>query len=221
MALNRDHILAAALGLLDESGVQGFNVRALGARLDTAPTAIYWHVKSKDELLVAVADEVWQEIPLLDPAVVGWRHAAEEMARGLHAMVVRHPWLATLMSTHPIYGLHKARHDDHGLAIYEAAGFSPRRASDVLLTVMTFVLGHALTEAAEQLRLRESTRKLVEPDAELVELMDVVNQFPRLRARMSDDPEPGQGLQFGLDLVLNALEREPSRQIDELSLIHI
>lgn len=208
MPLDRDQIIRETLELLDESGVQGLNMRALGARLDAAPTAVYWHVKNKDELLVAVADEVWQEIPLLDPVAAGWRTAAVEMARGMYAMVIRHPWLATLMSTHLVYGINKARHDDHGLAVYAAAGFSARHASNALLTVTTFVLGHALAEAAEQTRLRRGPAPQDEQDAELAKVLDIATQFPRLNALMAVQDEPSEdGLQFGLDLILDALEQ--------------
>lgn len=209
MSLDRDQIIRATLELLDESGVQGLNMRALGARLDAAPTAIYWHVKNKDELLVAAADEVWQEVPLLDPGTAGWWTAAVEMARGLYRMVTRHPWLATLMSTHLVYGINKARHDDHGLAVYATAGFPARRASDALLTVTTFVLGHALAEAAEQTRLRRASRTPdLDQDAEFAKVLDIAAQFPRLNAFVADQDEPpGDALEFGLDLILDALEQ--------------
>lgn len=208
MSLDRDQIIRETLKLLDESGVQGLNMRALGARLDAAPTAVYWHVRNKDELLVAAADEVWQEISLLDPDTVGWRAAAAEMARGLYAMVIRHPWLATLMSTHLVYGIKKARHDDHGLAVYAAAGFSARRASDALLTVTTFVLGNALAEAAEQTRLRRGPLPQDQQDAELAQVLEIAAQFPRLSALMADHEETADdGLGFGLDLILGALEQ--------------
>ena len=43
----------------------------------------------------------------------------------------------------------KARHDDHTLAIYEAAGFSSAQADQAAAAVFTFVLGNALGTAAD------------------------------------------------------------------------
>jgi hypothetical protein len=40
------------------------------------------------------------------------------------------------------------RHDDHSLAIYEAAGFTGERADQAMATVFTLVLGNALGPAA-------------------------------------------------------------------------
>jgi hypothetical protein len=47
-----------------------------------------------------------------------------------------------------LYGAGKARHDDHSLAIYEAAGFTGEQAGQAAATVFTFVLGNALGLAA-------------------------------------------------------------------------
>ncbi|MGH3281436.1 MAG: hypothetical protein ACRDNW_20195 [Trebonia sp.] len=69
-------------------------MRALGTRLGSAATAVYWHVGSKDNLITLAADQVWHEIALPDPAANGWRAAATAMAAGLYAMFTRHPWRA-------------------------------------------------------------------------------------------------------------------------------
>src|SRR5438105_244966 len=74
--LTRGQIVNAAIDLLDADGLEGLNMRALGQRLGSAATAVYWHVGSKDNLIALAADEVWSEIARPDPAVVGWRAAA-------------------------------------------------------------------------------------------------------------------------------------------------
>lgn len=48
----------------------------------------------------------------------------------------------------PLFGPGKARHDDHSLAIYEAAGFTDGQADQAAATVFTTVLGNALGPAA-------------------------------------------------------------------------
>ena len=49
--LTRDQIVDAAVGLLDDEGLEGLNMRALGKRLGSAATAVYWHVGSKSNLI--------------------------------------------------------------------------------------------------------------------------------------------------------------------------
>ena len=82
--LTRDQIVASAVGLLDEDGLDGLNMRALGKRLESAATAVYWHVGSKDDLVNLAVDSAWHEIALPDPLAMGWREAARAMATELH-----------------------------------------------------------------------------------------------------------------------------------------
>src|ERR1039457_3146676 len=156
--LTRDLIVIAAIGLLDAEGLEGLNMRALGARLGSAATAVYWHVGSKDNLIALAADQVWNEITLPDLAAAGWRAAAAAMATGLHAMLTRHPWLVQAFGTQVSSGTGKARHDDHTLAIYEAAGFTGEQADQAAASVFTFVLGNALGTAAAVSLTRKLSR---------------------------------------------------------------
>lgn len=213
--LTREQIVQAAVELLDSKGIEGLSMRRLGNRLNSAATAVYWHVKSKDDLLVLAADAVWAEIELPDPDEVTWRTAATTMATGLYAMIVRHPWLVPAMSTHLLYGPGKARHDDHLLAVYQTAGFTGRDAEQAMKTVFTFVLGTALgvaSEAAWKARLRRTGGDETEEVRSMVaRATEIAMRFPRLRAHSANDepaPTPDQDLEFGLRTILNGLRAE-------------
>lgn len=221
--LTRDQIVTAAIELLDAEGIDGLSMRRLGTRLGSAATAPYWHVKSKDELVVLAADEVWGEIGLPDPAEMGWRSAAASMARDLKAMLTRHSWLVQAMGTHRIYGPIKARHDDHGLGVYEAAGFAGWNADRAMATVIMFVLGRALGEVAETawlMRLRrDGTDQEEQVRGAMAEVIEIAMQFPRLRARIGPagaadsavapealDRTDDESFEFGLEAIFDGLQ---------------
>jgi AcrR family transcriptional regulator len=82
---------------VDTEGVDGLNMRRLGVQLGAAATAVYWHVKSKDDLVVLAADHVWGEIELPDPDEIGWQAAAAALAGGAHAMISRQVAATVLM----------------------------------------------------------------------------------------------------------------------------
>lgn len=56
-ALNRDQVIAAAASLLQRDGFRRFSMRRLAADLGVAPTAIYWHVGNREEVLDALLDQ--------------------------------------------------------------------------------------------------------------------------------------------------------------------
>jgi hypothetical protein len=112
----------------------------------------------------------------------------------------------------------KARHDDHTLAIYEAAGFTGEQADQAAASVFTFVLGNALgTAAAVSL-----TRKLSRDGGNAEELIrdsmakasEITAQFPRLHARLQTAAAAGYGaapdntFEFGLQAILDGLQAQ-------------
>ncbi|MER8035417.1 TetR/AcrR family transcriptional regulator [Streptomyces hydrogenans] len=216
-ALTRDQIVSTAVELLDEDGLEGLNMRALGQRLNSAATAVYWHVKNKDGLVALAGDRVWDEIRLPDVDAVGWRAAATAMATDLHGVFTRHPWLVQALAAHLFHGEAKARHDDHSLAVYEAAGFTGAEADRAAAAVFTYVLGNASGASATAALSRRIRREGGDPEevfaATLKEAAEVASRFPRLRSRVdamstaavtyAEGPE--DTFAFGLDALLDGL----------------
>ncbi|WP_280404014.1 TetR/AcrR family transcriptional regulator [Nocardia brasiliensis] len=213
--LTKEQVLRAAVEVLDAEGVAGLNVRRLGAQLGVASTAMYYYVKSKDELVTLAADLVWHEIELPDPATSDWRSAAAVLAREVHEMIGRHFWLLAAMSTHVIYGPGKARFDECGLAVFEGAGFDGRDADHAAATLLMYVIGAAQGSAAEQAWEARLRRGGGEPGVRqpgvLAYATEAAAQFPRLRARLNAptpvETLPGStGFEFGLRTVLDGLQ---------------
>lgn len=215
--LTREKIVKAAIGLLDSDGLEGFNIRALGSRLGSAATALYWHVGSKDNLIALAADQAWNEIALPDLTLADWREAAAEMATGLYTMLTAHPWLLQAFGSFLLFGSGKARHDEHTLAIYESGGFSDSQADQAAATVFTFVLGHALGAAASVSLARRLSRDAGNAAnagqlmrEHLAKATQIAAEFPRLRTRIeSADTDyaaaPEGSFEFGLSVILDGL----------------
>jgi AcrR family transcriptional regulator len=216
--LTRQQIVQTAIELLDAEGLEGLSMRSLGARLGTAATAVYWHVKSKDNLVRLAGDEVWNEIELPDLSAVDWRTAATTMADNLHAMLIRHPWLLQAFGTHLLYGAGKARYDDHSLAVYEMAGFAGAEADQAMATVFMFVLGSAIGASATGWLKRRLSRAGGDADELLRDTVakasEIGMRFPRLRARLEAAPSidyadaPDKSFEFGLQTILDGFEAQ-------------
>lgn len=214
--LTVQRIVHAAIELLDADGLDGLNMRSLGNRLGSAPTAVYWHVENKDNLVRLAADAIWSEIELPEPSEVDWRGAVTTMATGLHEMITQHPWVVQAFGSYLLYGPGKSRHDEHGLAVFEKAGFTGIEADQAMATVFIFVLGYALPTAAMVSLNRRLSRDGGNPDQLMAETMakatDIAMQFPRLRERLHEDwaqdyaGSPDGSFQFGLAAILDGLE---------------
>ena len=62
MPLNRDRVLAAAVELADEVGIEALSMRRLAQELGVVPMALYKHVANKEELLDGMVDAIVGEI---------------------------------------------------------------------------------------------------------------------------------------------------------------
>jgi AcrR family transcriptional regulator len=214
--LTTDRIVHAAIELLDDEGLDGLNMRSLAKRLGSAATAIYWHIKTKDDLVRLASDAIWHEIEQPDLDATDWRTAATTQAAGMHAMLARHPWLGQVFGSHLLYGPGQARHNDLSLAIYEKAGFAAADADRAAATVFIFALGSALGPAAQVSLNRRLSRNGANAEQSMTDAMtratEIAMRFPRLRERLDTSAAseyaaaPDNTFEFGLQSILDGFE---------------
>ncbi|MBZ3908209.1 TetR/AcrR family transcriptional regulator [Streptomyces brasiliscabiei] len=215
-ALSREHIVAEALRLLDEEGIDALSMRKLGGRLSAGATSLYRHVANKDELLELAVDEVYGEIEVRaapDPA--DWRTDAAACAHSLRATILRHPWLASVLGEMGMshLGPNSMRVSEGMLKLLTGAGFPAGEADRAVTTLVAYVTGMATGEAAwlnVLARSGQDERTMVEqlwPAAE-----EAAQDHPLLREgyaqQRGTDPRAAreEGFRYGLDRVLDGLE---------------
>ena len=62
MALTAESITTTALDILSRYGLGDLSMRRLARELDVQPSALYWHVKDKQELFVLIAKRMNAEV---------------------------------------------------------------------------------------------------------------------------------------------------------------
>ncbi|MFK0296837.1 TetR/AcrR family transcriptional regulator C-terminal domain-containing protein [Streptomyces sp. NPDC090442] len=60
--IDRDAVVATALRLLNEGGLDGLTLRRIAKELNVQAPALYWHFKNKQELLDEMATEVFRRL---------------------------------------------------------------------------------------------------------------------------------------------------------------
>jgi AcrR family transcriptional regulator len=213
--LSREQIVRATVELLDAEGLGGLSMRRLGNRLGAGATSVYWYVANKDDLLELAVDEVMGEIEVPDPAEHGWRAAAATLGRGMHSMVLRHPWIASLLGTRPTIGPHALRLSDRLIKILVAAGFT---GADVL-HASTLVMSHAFGSASRQVAWQQTTAASGVTTSEVLESFDeyqrgIAGNYPNYDAWWQANKEltadadklQNDSFEFGLQRLLDGLE---------------
>lgn len=100
--IDRVAVIAATFELIDEKGVTGLTMRALGNRLGVQAASLYHHVSGRDELLRLVADTVAQSAIEQMPTGVDWRVLARGLADSLRSVLRQHPGAAQIVAVQEV-----------------------------------------------------------------------------------------------------------------------
>src|SRR3712207_4603006 len=66
-------VVEVALTLAESEGLEALTIRRLAKELGVTPMALYWHFRSKDELLDGMAARIFEEVDLSVDASAAWR----------------------------------------------------------------------------------------------------------------------------------------------------
>ena len=211
--LTRRDVLATALRLIDEEGVDALTMRRLGRALDRDPMRLYRFAASKDALLDGVVELVLEEleVPSSAPAQT-WSDVLRATAHRYRRIALRHPHVVPLLVTRPLatpLGLRPLgtlRPLEALLELLVAAGFAPHGALHAYRLYMGFLQGHVLTELQERVHDPDETDALLRLG--LYRLPP--REFPRLRslATALTEFDGAKELDEGLDIVLGGLRRQ-------------
>ncbi|QND64803.1 TetR family transcriptional regulator [Mesorhizobium loti] len=96
--LSRDRIVATAVELLDAHGIDGLTMRRLADRLGSGVMSLYWHVDNKEDVFDLALDSVLEyRGPPETVESQDWRGDVVHMLEDWRAIMLRHPWSASLL----------------------------------------------------------------------------------------------------------------------------
>jgi TetR/AcrR family tetracycline transcriptional repressor len=161
MPVTRGQIVAAALDLLDEAGLDGLTLRQLAGRLGIRAPTLYWHVRDKRELLDLLAAAI------LDEALAAWREPQPGQpwwewlaarARAMRAALLAHRDSARIVAGNrpPESSLPGIERQLRALG---GAGFTPRDGLLALLALNAYVIGDVIDQQADETRQRPAPTK--------------------------------------------------------------
>lgn len=178
MAIEREKIIDAALAVLNETGLDQFSTRRLAERLGVQQPALYWHFKSKAELLDALNHEMLvrfhhHRVPAPKER---WEDFTLASARSLRsALLAVRDGARINAGTRPT-GTEFADYERQ-LELYVDAGFTAREALNIAISITRYVVGYVLEEQGERELAEESPEPAGDP-------LQAIAAFPLLSEAM-------------------------------------
>jgi AcrR family transcriptional regulator len=203
--LSRERILAAALALVDDQGIDSLSMRKLGQSLGYEAMSLYNHVANKDDLLDGILDLVLAEMEPPDPE--GGLPAIRTSAVAAHEALARHPWAANLLTASGRIRPARLRYMDALLGALRNAGFSAETTYHAYHALDAHIVGFSLWQTSHG-----QIPAGVEDVREFIDRMVPPATYPHLNEHAGQHLAPGphqdvSAFEFALDLLLESLER--------------
>lgn len=146
-ALSERIIAQEALRLLDSAGTNGFTLPSLGRALGADQTAVYRHYSGKDEIILAVADLLLEEMLAGFQPFGCWRATMTNLSRRMREVYKLHPAAGSLSASRTTGRQGEKQVVEVFLAAILDAGFKGREATLYYRVAADFSLfwagGHA------------------------------------------------------------------------------
>ena len=210
-ALSRDHIIEAAISLLDSNGEAGLTFRILSERLATGPGAIYGYIANKSDLLTASCDAIVAHT--VETCIVGDtpKKRIRSLALGIFDVIDAHPWVGS--------ALLRAELDSPLVRILEpigqqvrALGVPGKQQWASVAALMSYILGVAGQNAAngQHARLRGIDRSGFLEAMSKAWLQLDPQRYPFTRSVAKQLPAHDDRLDFlaGVDLILKGIDSQ-------------
>ena len=215
--LSRGRVLAAAVELADEEGLDALTMRRLAERLGVEAMSLYYHVVNKEALLDGVAEVIVSEINEAAAQVEGpdpeddWKTAMRMRILAAREVMLRHRWAPKVLETRTTMNAALLHYYHSLLEILRAGGVSWDLAHHSMHALGSRALGFTqeLFEPASEEEEEASDEMLAQMAEELPLMVEMLSEI------VHDDPDTTIGwcddqteFEFGLDLLLDGIENQ-------------
>ena len=207
--LSKQLVVDAALDALDDVGIDGLTLRVVAARLQVQAPALYWHLKSKQDLLDEMGTELWRRIfvRLGDDLGSGpWETDMRAMAHAIRAELLSHRDGAKVFAGTYLTDPTLLERQESGIEALVADGFTVAGVTQGYSLLYSFTIGFCIEEqsiaqagddryslenraarvdaAANPLVVASGEAIFADPDARFADLVDlVIETVGRIRDR--------------------------------------
>jgi len=209
--VTRERAILAAIDVADAGGIGEVTMRRIADALGVEAMSLYHHVPNKDAILDGMIDVVFREVEV-PSGDVDWKTAMRRRAASMRAALLRHRWAITLMESRRTPGQANLAHHDAVLGSLRGGGFSIALTGHAYAVLDAYIYGFVHTEINLPFPTTDETQAVAK------EIFDHLpaGSFPHLVEYATQHVlKPGYSFgdefEFGLELILDALERAQKR----------
>jgi AcrR family transcriptional regulator len=158
-SLTREAILDAGEAIAAAEGFGALSMRAVAARLEAAPMALYNHVATRDALVDGLLDRVLHRFEP-EPPTDDWADDLRRFARAHRRLLTGHPWAVAPLFSQPNPGLGAVRIGEHALGILRRGGFTGEHAVAAFSGVIALNYGWSSFTTARELDRRGAAHEV-------------------------------------------------------------
>jgi AcrR family transcriptional regulator len=205
--LSKERVLRAAVEFADAHGIEALSMRRLAKELGVEAMSLYNHVANKDEILGGIVEIVASEVEVpSDPA--NWKTSIRQSAISAHDAFIRHRWSCSLMTSTPSVVPSRMRWMEGVLATLREAGFSPNLTHHAYHALDSHITGFTLWQVSFPFDTREELLDLAEDFLKQIPADEYPYVIEHAQEHLAEpDPDEPNEFEFGLDLILDGLER--------------
>ena len=203
--LTRDRVIAAALRVMDQEGLEAVSMRRVAREVGVEAMSLYHHVEDKEDLLDGICEQVMAEFEFPHPGT-DWAENCRQGARAWRRLLKAHPAVMRLFAEQrgPVRSVDSMRPTEFALEILGSSGLSDRDTAQAFHAFGGYIQGFVMMELGSI--AGGADEEHVKMHGELAAAMP--DEFPALRAvfRYFAECDPDEQFEFGLDLLIRGLE---------------
>lgn len=198
--LTRERIAAAALGVIDELGLEDCTMRRIGTALGVEAMALYHHFPGKGQVLDAVMELLVDEIRFVPSADAPALERLRIALTSYHAIALHHPRAFMLMAARRFNTPRAFAAYERLLAIFAELGLDPKGQAHWFRLLGGFASAAGMAYVASVERVPDATRLQLQHAPQEISFPHVRAVAPYLRVEAL-----GEAFEFGLDVLFEAL----------------
>lgn len=143
-SLTRGLIVAAAVDIADQEGIQRLTMPRIAERLGVGTMSLYRHVSGKDDLFAAVIEHIFADLEVPDGDPDDWENRVVGYLIDWRRLALAHPNLTAILANRPIPLERQEKPMEVMLEVLDRAGFPD--PAKTFFALFTYVYGFVLWE---------------------------------------------------------------------------